>query len=96
MIITWDPAKNRRNKHLHGIDFATAQYVFNDPNQVEFYDENHSTPAEDRYNVIGFVDSLLFVVYTERTTLAGQEVIRIISARRATSQEEEVYVCSLQ
>ena len=49
-------------------------------------DENHSD-KEKRYNVIGLVERVLFVVYTER----GNDNIRIISARRATPKEEKEY-----
>lgn len=42
--------------------------------------------SEERYIVIGCVGKLLFVVYTER-----EEVIRLISARIATREEEEIY-----
>ena len=46
----------------------------------------HSTGTEDRWNVIGKVDGILFVVYTER-----KENIRIISARKATKEETNEY-----
>ena len=49
-------------------------------------DDNHSD-KEERYNVIGLVERVLFVVYTER----GDDNIRIISARRATPKEEKEY-----
>ena len=50
-------------------------------------DEEHSDESEERYNVIGCVERILFVVYTER----GENNIRIISARRATPKEEKLY-----
>lgn len=95
MKVCWDTKKNRLNKRNHGVDFETAQCVFDDPNLVEFYDERHSSNNEDRYNVIGFVDILLFVVYTERTTINGEDVIRLISARKANSMEEKQYASNL-
>jgi len=55
-------------------------FEWND-NKIIFYDEVHS-----RYNVIGLVDEVLFVVYTERN-----ENLRIISARKATDFERSLY-----
>ncbi|MCI8960269.1 MAG: BrnT family toxin [Lachnospiraceae bacterium] len=49
----------------YGIDFETAMLVFNDLQRIEIYDVEHSI-HEDRYNTIGMVNDVLFVVYTER------------------------------
>ena len=81
----WDEEKNRLNFQKHGIDFDTAMLVFNDPNRIEIYDLEHSTD-EDRYNTIGLVGKILFVVYTER-----KNNIRLISARVATKAERSIY-----
>ena len=81
----WDEEKNAMNRKKHGIDFRDAALVFNDENYLEFYDAEHSDD-EDRYNIIGKVGEILFVVYTERKTR-----IRIISARIATPLERRWY-----
>ena len=81
----WDELKNQLNRKKHGIDFETAILVFNDLQRIEIYDEEHSI-TEDRYNTIGLVDDVLFVVYTER-----KESIRLISARVATPKERSIY-----
>ncbi len=81
----WDSEKDRLNKIKHGISFEVATQIFDDDNRVEFFDELHST-VEDRWQVIGKVEEILFVVYTERT-----ETIRLISAREATAAERRVY-----
>ncbi len=81
----WDEEKARANYQKHGIRFETAILVFNDENSLEEYDAAHSS-SEDRYNIIGLVDKVLFVVYTER-----REMIRIISARIATDAERKRY-----
>lgn len=81
----WDSEKARLNKIKHGISFEVATQIFDDDNRVEFFDELHST-VEDRWQVIGKVEEILFVVYTERT-----ETIRLISAREATAAERRVY-----
>lgn len=81
----WDDRKNKINREKHGISFETAAHVFEDINRIEFYDEAHST-EEDRYIVLGLVRKVLFVVYTDRG-----DATRIISARKATKAELEVY-----
>lgn len=85
MKFEWDEDKNQLNLKKHGIDFETAMLVFNDMQRIEIYDVEHST-EEDRYNTIGMVHDVLFVVYTER-----RENIRLISARLATRAERSIY-----
>ena len=79
------PKKEALNIQKHGLDFDTAVLVFEDENYIEWYDEAHSE-SESRYNVLGLVHDVLFVVYTER-----RDNIRIISARLATKQERSLY-----
>lgn len=88
MLFEWNEQKNERNLKIHGIDFKTAARVFADSNRIEKYDERHSD-EEDRYITIGEINGtayIVMVVYTER-----EEVIRIISARKATSRERSAY-----
>ncbi|MGI5074767.1 BrnT family toxin [Treponema vincentii] len=88
MTFEWDENKDRLNQKNHdGISFEYAARVFLDSKRIEMLDENHSDESEGRYNVIGCVERILFVVYTER----GSDNIRIISARRATPKEEKLY-----
>ena len=87
MRYEWDEEKNKANKQKHdGIGFETAVRVFLDNKRIEKYDEKHSTLTEERWNVIGLVLDILFVVYTER-----KDSVRIISARKATKEEEKEY-----
>lgn len=81
----WDEEKNEINKKKHGIDFNTAIRVFDDEDRLEIYDVEHSAD-EDRYNTIGRVYDILFVVYTER-----KEKVRLISARLASAAERRLY-----
>ena len=81
----WDEEKNKVNKQKHGIDFSTAIHVFEDEDRIEIFDYEHSL-EEDRYNTIGMVHDILFVVYTER-----KERIRMISARIASPKERRIY-----
>jgi len=85
MNFEWDPEKDRINRRIHGISFSTAKFVFNDKERWERYDSAHSK-KEDRWQTIGIVDKVLFVVYTEQG-----EAIRIISARKADENERRVY-----
>jgi len=80
----WDDNKNRINIAKHGISLKDARYAFYDPNKVVMVDLSDSN--EDRWKIIGMVDKLLLVVYTERG-----ERIRLISARAATRAEQEEY-----
>ena len=84
-VFEWDDEKNEKNFRKHGIYFEDAARVFLDKNFVEDYDEIHSD-FEDRYKIIGRVRNILTVIYTERG-----EKCRIISARRATKREEDLY-----
>lgn len=81
----WDDRKNEINKRKHGISFETAAHVFEAINRIEYFDEAHSAD-EDRFIVLGLVRKVLFVVYTDRG-----DATRIISARKATEAETEVY-----
>ena len=83
--IEWDDEKNAKNIRKHGLSFETAAYVFADPNRIEIYDEMHSD-GEDRWQVIGCIGKIVFVIYTERG-----DATRLISARLATARERMVY-----
>jgi uncharacterized DUF497 family protein len=85
MNFEWDNEKDKKNRKIHGIAFSTAKFVFNDPERWERYDSSHSK-NEDRWQTIGLVNKVLFVVYTEQ-----KESIRIISARMADENEQRVY-----
>ena len=87
MTFEWDENKNRANKQKHGITFRVAARVFSDKKRIERYDAPHSSAGEDRWNVIGMVDRVLFVVYTE----VSDDTIRIISARAAKKEEIDEY-----
>ncbi|MCC6587476.1 MAG: BrnT family toxin [Bryobacterales bacterium] len=90
MRFEWDDAKNATNKAKHGIDFETAQLVFEDPHCVSFVER--VTDGEQRWHAIGSIEGivLIVVVHTYREQ-AAVEVIRIISARQATRNERRLY-----
>ena len=85
LIVEWDDNKAELNYKKHGIRFRVAARIFLDDNRIDIYDELHSD-YEDRWKVIGKVRDILAVIYTERG-----EKYRIISARYATSEEEDEY-----
>ncbi len=87
----WDEKKNRDNYQKHGVWFDEAQTVWADEGSREFFDPEHSE-VEDRFIRIGLSSKsrLLLVVFCEREE--GDEAsIRIISARKATTEEEGQY-----
>ena len=86
----WDESKNRANLKKHGVDFNDAARAWYDPDRLDFFDREHSSD-EIRWIFLGAVAGVvLFVVETE----PDEETVRIISARRALSHEEEVYYAS--
>ena len=87
MEFEWDGNKAASNLSKHGVSFDEARTVFDDTFYIDFYDPDHSYD-EQRYIIVGqSVQSRLLVVsYTERGN-----VIRLISARRATRKERETY-----
>lgn len=86
MNFEWDEDKNSSNKAKHGIDFRDAVHVFDDPRYITREDERDY--GEQRFQLIGMAKfGILFVVYTERSG----DVVRLISARKATKVERKVY-----
>lgn len=82
----WDDCKAAVNIRKHGISFAQAALAFRDLFAVEWVDSRQDH-GEERVILLGASDGrILTVVYTERS-----ERIRIISARRATKHEEDLY-----
>ncbi len=81
----WDEEKDQTNFAKHGIHFKTAARVFLDPNKLIREDEEH--PEELRYDILGKVKRVLFVVCAFRE----QNTVRIISARLATIPEKARY-----
>ena len=85
----WDPAKDRRNRQKHGIAFAEAQTAFADDDAILLADAVHSTD-EERFYLLGLSARLrlLVVIHCYR---ADDGVIRLISARKATSSQRAQY-----
>jgi len=88
--IEWDPTKNETNHAKHGIDFETAQLIFDDPFCITFVER--VTGGEERWHAVGSIEKIIVLVVVHTYWQEGSdEVIRIISARRATRKERENY-----
>jgi uncharacterized DUF497 family protein len=88
----WDDAKNVLNRRRHGISFEQASRVFLDPLCFSIYERIED--GEERWQTFGLVDSLvLMAAHTVREEGATDplEVIRIITARKATARERRRY-----
>ncbi len=85
----WDKRKNKENQRKHRVSFEEAQTAFFDENAVEFYDAHHNT-SEDRFLLLG-VSAKLRVLMVCHCLREKGNVIRIISARKATKNEQHKY-----
>lgn len=87
LFFEWDDKKARLNERKHGVTFDEASTVFGDLLSVTIPDPGHSI-GEDRLVTIGSSvnNRLIVVVHTDR-----DDIIRVISARRATRHEREEY-----
>ncbi|HJP30667.1 MAG: BrnT family toxin [Candidatus Latescibacteria bacterium] len=85
----WDAAKNRENLRKHGVSFDEARSVFHDPQAVEFFDFEHAE-GEDRLLLLG-VSARLRILLVCHCIRESGNVIRLISARKATRSEQRNY-----
>ena len=90
---TWDPDKAAANLEKHGVSFATATRVFDDPLQLSRPDPH---PDGDRWQTVGLVGQvLLLIVHTwpdeDEEIIDDEPEGRIISARKATTHERRAY-----
>jgi len=85
----WDKSKASSNKRKHGISFEEAQSVFYDDYAIQFFDDENSN-EEDRFLILGHSNQsrILLICHCEKD--AGN-LIRIISARKATAKERKLY-----
>lgn len=85
----WSPSKAQSNLKKHGVSFEEAKSIFYDESAIQFYDDDNSE-SEDRFIMLGISNGLniLTVCHYERQ---DGEIIRIISARKATKNERKYY-----
>lgn len=85
----WDPKKASSNEKKHGVSFEEARTVFFDENAKLIDDPDHSED-EDRFVLLGLSSSLRVILVCHCYRVEGG-VIRIISARKASSHESRQY-----
>ncbi|MER9327005.1 BrnT family toxin [Mesorhizobium sp. M0152] len=90
MRFEWDAEKARSNFRKHGVSFDTAVRVFSDP--FALTEQDRIEEGEYRWQTTGLVDAtlVLLIAHADREE-DGVEVIRIVSARRATPKEKRHY-----
>jgi len=85
----WDISKAASNKKKHGVTFEEVKSVFYDDFAIQFFDDENSE-LEDRFLILGFSNQsrVLLICHCEQNS---GNLIRIISARKATSKERKLY-----
>jgi hypothetical protein len=90
MRFEWDEVKNRRNLRKHKVSFENARLVFDDAHALSY--REREVDGEERWQTLGVVGGSITVLvahtYGEE---GGEEVIRIVSARKATPSERRAY-----
>jgi len=89
MQFEWDEAKNQRNLARHKISFETAKSVFDDPWQLSVQDR--VVDGEERWQTLGIVSGIVVLVAHTWDEDDSAQVMRLISARKATARERRVY-----
>ncbi len=96
MRYEWDERKNRENSRKHGISFELSTLVFEDERCLVSPDRVDDT-GEWRWWAVGAARikgepaALLLVVHSYRESKDGEEIIRIISARKAEKRDVRRY-----
>lgn len=90
MEFEWDENKNEINKKKHGVSFEDVESVFSDFSAIIFDDPDHSE-TEERFLIIGMSlrKGICIVSHCYRN---NENIIRIISARKATKNERMIYI----
>ena len=88
-MFTWDEEKREKVIREHKVDFAKITDVFDDPFSIDFTDEEHSTPDEIRYGIIGKTSryGLVALYYTFEDEITA----KFITARGAEKWMVNVY-----
>jgi len=83
----WDPRKSASNARKHKVTFEEARSAFVDPNGLVIDDPDHSED-EERFILLGLSYGLRLLVVCH---VLRADVVRIISARKATPREAATY-----
>ena len=85
MKISWNDMKRRKNLHKHGLDFIDAELVFSGATVT--FDDDRYEYGENRFITLGMLyGTVVVIAHTEKN-----DVIRIISMRKATKNEQKIY-----
>jgi uncharacterized DUF497 family protein len=87
---SWDERKARENVAKHGVSFEEARTVFADEHGLVLDDPDHSA-EEERFVLLGLSSGLRILMVSHCVREEG-DLIRIISSRRATRNEQAAYV----
>ena len=85
----WDARKETQNRRKHRVSFAEAETVFADEHALLINDPDHSA-EEDRFLLLG-LSARLRILVVAHTYREAEAAIRIISARKATRRERNIY-----
>ncbi len=88
-MFTWKEGKREKVLKKHKVDFEKIKDIFDDPFSIDFTDEEHSTPDEIRYGIIGKTAryGLIALYYTFEDEITA----KFITARRAEKWMVNVY-----
>ena len=90
MRFEWDESKNEENRKKHGLSFEVAIEVFGDPLCLSIFD--CVVAEEERYWAVGVIEGLVVVVVVHMSReKQGEEIVRVISARKASARERRLY-----
>ena len=89
LLFEWDENKNLSNQKKHNVSFEEAKTVFFDEKARLIADPDHSN-GEDRFVIMG-ISSTLRVLVVVHCFRQNDEIIRIISARKATRNEQKYH-----
>jgi len=90
ILFEWDELKAEANRHKHGVTFFRAKFVFEDP--YALMEQDRMVAGELRWQTIGFVENVAILLVAHTISSRGEdELIRMISARRANRHERKRY-----
>ena len=84
LVLVWDDAKRKTNLHKHGLDFADADLVYENPRKITFQSPRKGEARKQDIAVVAAHSKVLTLIYVERD-------VQVISFRVASRVEREVY-----
>ncbi len=92
MKYEWDESKSKANRKKHGISFEEAAEIFDDPFHISILDKRFDY-FDERWITIGLTKNgkVTIVGHLYYLTEEGEEITRVITARKATKKERDQY-----